>query len=141
MQNLNKNCLINIQNYLKIVINLCGETCMVCGLDFGTGWYDIINNVCFQIVQHENNITNEKSPRYNKDYQPVRFEQTKQKMGGLRIYYDGGDEYVRGLVSMAGGMSYCVCEDCGDKGSPNKGGWISTLCENCRGKIISENSK
>lgn len=111
------------------------ETCMVWGLEFGTGWYDIMSNVCFEIEQHEKNVTNEKGPRYNKDYQPVRFEQTKQKFGGLRIYYDGGDEYIRGVVHMAEAISYCVCEECGNKGKPNKGGWISTLCENCRAKI------
>ena len=39
---------------------------------------------------------------------------------------------MKGLVSMTEAMSYKICEVCGNKGEPNKGGWISTLCESCR---------
>lgn len=113
------------------------ESCMFWGLEFGDGWYDTMNNLCFQILQHEKNISNEKSSRYNENYEPVRFDQTKQKFGGLRIYYSGGDEYVEGLVAMAESISYCVCEYCGNKGKPNKEGWITTLCENCKSKVNS----
>ncbi len=108
------------------------ESCMAWGVEFSDGWYDIIDHLCFEIEQHEKNITNEKSPWYNKDYKKVQFDQTKEKFGGLRIYYSGGDEYVKGLVHMAESMSYCTCENCGNKGKPNKGGWIATLCDNCR---------
>lgn len=55
--------------------------------------------------------------------------QVKEKFGGLRFYYDGGDEYISGLSSMAESMSYVTCEVCGSAGKPNSGGWIKTLCD------------
>lgn len=110
------------------------ESCMAFGIETGSGWYDIINNLCFMIDQHEKNVTNEKSSLYNKDYVPVKFTQVKEKFGGLRVYNSGGDEFVRGLISMAEAISYFTCESCGNKGKPNQKGWITVLCENCRGK-------
>lgn len=65
----------------------------------------------------------------------VIIEQIKEKLSGLRIYYSGGNDYIRGLVDMAQQMSYSVCEDCGQMNntvSRNSTGWIRTLCESCR---------
>ena len=42
--------------------------------------------------------------------------------------------FTNGLISMAETMSYKICEMCGNPGKPNEGGWITTLCENCRNK-------
>lgn len=56
-------------------------------------------------------------------------EQVKEKFGGLRFYYRGGDEYISGLARMAESMSYVTCEVCGNAGKTNGGGWIRTLCE------------
>lgn len=58
--------------------------------------------------------------------------QVKEKFGGLRFYYSGGDEYVDGLVAMAEALSYVTCEQCGKVGKPNEIGWIVTLCDDCR---------
>jgi len=102
------------------------ESCMAFGIECNIGWYDIISSVCYRIKQYEKN---KKS-----DYYPVTFDQIKEKWGGLRIYYIGGDDYIRGVVDMAEEMSYKICERCGCPGSPNKQGWITTLCDNCRGK-------
>jgi hypothetical protein len=96
------------------------------GIECNMGWYDIISSVCYRIKQHEKN---KKS-----DYYPVTFDQIKEKWGGLRIYYIGGDNYIRGVIDMAEEMSYKICERCGKPGSPNKQGWIMTLCYECRGK-------
>ena len=55
--------------------------------------------------------------------------QVKEKFGTLRFYYDGGDEYISGLVAMAESMSGCTCEECGAPGKQRSGGWIQTLCD------------
>jgi hypothetical protein len=114
------------------------SSCMGWGCECGNGWYDIISSVCWMIRGHEDNIVwqtkykQKTQPDYQSDYFPVKFDQVKEKYGGLRLYFSGGDEYVEGLVSMGEAMSYKICEVCGNKGEPNKGGWISTLCDGCR---------
>jgi hypothetical protein len=119
------------------------ESCMSWGCECGNGWYDILSSLCWMIKQHEDNIKwnreylEKNDPERLKEkpeYFPVKFDQIKEKYGGLRVYFSGGDEYIEGLVSMAESFSYQVCEACGQKGRPNKGGWISTLCDNCRNK-------
>jgi hypothetical protein len=118
-------------------------TCMAWGIECNNGWYDIIYDLCWMIKQHETNIAdririrtknNQPNDKSDLDYFLVKFDQIKEKYGGLRIYFSGGDEYVEGLISMAESFSYKICEQCGQRGKPNKGGWISTLCDNCRNK-------
>ena len=114
------------------------SSCMAWGCECGIGWYDILSSLCWMIKQYEDNIVwqtqwNQKTnPEYKSDYFPVKFDQIKEKYGGLRVYFSGGDQYVEGLVSMAESFSYQVCEVCGNKGQPNKVGWITTLCDECR---------
>jgi hypothetical protein len=116
------------------------ESCMSWGCECSIGWYDILSSLCWMISQHEENIVwntefkQKTEPDYKSDYVPVKFDQIKEKFGGLRVYYSGGDGYVGGLVGMASAMSYKICEACGERGSPNKGGWIVTLCDGCRNK-------
>jgi hypothetical protein len=121
----------------------CMESCMCWGIECNDGWYELLSSICWRIFQHEENISERIAVR-NKfdtpndqsdlDYVPVKFDQIKEKFGGLRIYYSGGDDYVEGIISMAEEYSYKVCEVCGNSGKPNKGGWISTLCNSCRNK-------
>ena len=59
---------------------------------------------------------------------PIEIQQIKEKFGGLRFYYEGGDEYVSGLVTMAESWASRSCERCGDIGEQRGGGWIRTLC-------------
>jgi hypothetical protein len=101
------------------------ESCMAWGIECNSGWYDLLSAVCWRIFQHEKNIA-------DPYYVPVKFDQIKEKFGGIRIYYSGGDDYIRGVVSLADEMSYKICEVCGNSGKPNKGGWITTLCDSCR---------
>jgi hypothetical protein len=72
------------------------------------------------------------------DWLPVRVAQVKEKLGGLRFYYDwvddstadGGDASAfRASVHLAEGMSFYLCEMCGALGRPRSGGWILTLCD------------
>ena len=116
------------------------SSCMAWGCEHGDGWNDILSSLCWMIHQHQENIDmqtrfkQKEDPDYVSNYYPVKFDQIKEKFGGLRVYFSGGDEYVEGLVSMAESFSYQICEVCGQRGKPNKGGWISTLCENCQNK-------
>jgi hypothetical protein len=59
----------------------------------------------------------------------IKVEQIKEKFGGLRFYYQGGDERISGLVDMAETWAGHTCETCGNKGERRTGGWIRTLCD------------
>lgn len=117
------------------------QSCMAWGCDCNNGWYEILASLCWMISQHERNKEDNKKYLEKNDperlaslpeYFPVKFDQIKEKYGTLRVYFSGGDEYVEGLVSMAEAISGKICEVCGNKGQPNKGGWITTLCDGCR---------
>lgn len=88
------------------------------------GWYAIIDKLCHLIQFHVN----------QKNLPPVKAMQVKEKFGGLRFYVNHSDDYINGVIDMAAGMSYITCEYCGKPGTPNKGGWITTLCKGCRRK-------
>jgi hypothetical protein len=110
------------------------ESCMSMGIECGNGWYDLINSIC-QIVESLNKNIKDRNRLIagnNETIIDFKFDQIKEKFGGLRTYYSGGNDYIRGLVTMAETMSYKICEVCGNKGKPNKSGWISTLCDGCR---------
>lgn len=110
------------------------ESCLSMGIETGDGWYDLLRSVCWEITQREKNIKN-RLKYEGKDenaFISVKFDQIKEKFGGLRIYYSGGDDYVRGVINLAEEMSFKLCESCGNKGQPNQNGWIMTLCDGCR---------
>jgi hypothetical protein len=102
------------------------ETCMCWGFDCGDGWYNIIDTLCHQIQWHiEHNLSKDEDP----EVVNVEATQVKEKFGGLRFYYIGGNNFISGLVSMAESLSGKTCEECGAPGGSKKGGWISTLCQ------------
>lgn len=59
----------------------------------------------------------------------VVVDQVKEKFGGLRFYYHGGDDFVDGMVRMAESWAAQTCETCGDPGTIRHGGWVRTLCD------------
>lgn len=59
----------------------------------------------------------------------IRVQQIKEKFGGLRFYYDGGNDEISGMVRMAELWAGRTCEECGNKGERRSGGWIRTLCD------------
>lgn len=115
------------------------ETAMCWGFDCGDGWFNIINQLCINI-QHHIDWQNENASKGYKQYTPVQqvvVDQVKEKFGTLRFYYTGGNDYVRGLVSMAESMSGVTCEECGNIASinyPEDGGWVITICDPCQEK-------
>lgn len=133
------------------------KTCMYWGLAVGDGWYNIIDALCANIQSHINNRLDQikwaekfnaklaeakangfedwddwksREPReIPEPIEQVVASQVKEKFGGLRFYYTGGDDYISGLEHMAESMSYRTCEVCGAPGTSTKGSWIRVLCE------------
>ncbi len=74
----------------------------------------------------------EKAPRKKLPEVTIRIDQIKEKFGGLRFYYTGGDDVVDGMASLAESLSYKICEACGTtKGVGQTSGWIYTVCWDC----------
>ena len=59
----------------------------------------------------------------------IQFAQIKEKFGGLRFYYNGGDEVIDNMVDSAEMTADKTCEMCGKPGEKRGGGWIKTLCD------------
>ena len=94
------------------------------GFAVGPGWWPIIESLCGNI-QHCLDWKNKESEVVAQ----VVVTQIKEKFGGLRFYYDGGDDTIDGMVRMAESWASNVCEECGKPGKSRKGGWIKTLCD------------
>ena len=108
------------------------------GVAVGQGWWEIIEFLCGHIDSYTKwkNNTREALMKNNPykhkipdEVEQVAVMQIKEKFGGLRFYYDGGDDYVRGLVTMAESWAAHTCEECGERGEHRSGGWIRTLCD------------
>jgi hypothetical protein len=94
------------------------------GFAIGKGWWPIIESLSANIQQHIEfaNSKEQVCPQ-------VVVEQVKEKFGGLRFYYEGGDEQIHGMVRMAEEWAGMSCEDCGAPGKRRGGGWVRTLCD------------
>ena len=94
------------------------------GFAVGAGWWPILEVLCSNIQSHIDwrNRENEVVPQ-------VVVEQIKEKFGGLRFYYQGGDDEISGMVRMAEAWADHSCEECGAPGKRRNGGWIRTLCD------------
>lgn len=93
------------------------ESCLAFGCEHGDGWYWLIDNLLEFIKASK---------------QEVKVDQIKEKFGGLRFYYSGGDLRIDGAVSLAEIMSYNICENCGSTDDVSQTtGWIKSLCKKC----------
>lgn len=73
----------------------------------------------------------ENAPK-GKPHISIRVDQVKEKFGGLRFYYHGGDKEIDGMVRLAEGLSYRTCEFCGStKDIGYTQGWIISCCKSC----------
>lgn len=107
------------------------ETAMCWGFEVGDGWYTIIDHLCSNIQSHIDWI-NQNHEKGNENYEPVPqvvATQVKEKFGGLRFYYNGGDEYIDGLVRMAESWAESTCERCGNLGKLRGQYWLYTACD------------
>jgi len=100
------------------------QTCMCWGLDVGEGWLWLIDALCESIQEIVDSTTK---------YEQVEATQVKEKYGGLRFYYMGGNEKIDAIVTFAEKLSYLICENCGaTKGVMQTDGWVVTLCPKCK---------
>jgi hypothetical protein len=108
------------------------------GFAVGKGWWPVLEALCNQIDGHtkwrnntreallKDNPHNHKIPN---EVTQVVVEQIKEKFGGLRFYYQGGDDTIDGMVRMAEMWAGRSCEECGVPGTRRGGGWVRTLCD------------
>jgi hypothetical protein len=96
------------------------------GFAVGKGWWPIIESLSANIQSHTEwwNKNRENRPVIEQ----VVVEQIKEKFGGLRFYYQGGDDQISGMVRMAEAWASHTCEECGAPGTLGGKGWIRTLC-------------
>jgi hypothetical protein len=108
------------EKYPKMFANPYG------GFAIGEGWWPIIESLCANIQSHTDwwNKNREARPVVEQ----VVVAQIKEKFGGLRFYYEGGDEQISGMVRMAEAWASHACEECGAPGTAGGKGWIKTLC-------------
>jgi hypothetical protein len=127
-----------------------------CEMSINDGWFDIIDILCGNIQNRIDNVIRQReyTIEWNENVNDPDFEwtafvkreerevpelieqvvatQIKEKFGTLRFYYSGGDEFIRGLESMAASMTSRTCEECGSPGtsrSTKKQRWIRVLCD------------
>ena len=108
------------------------------GFAVGKGWWKIIESLCANIQAHID-WKNERKETCNQGdgCEQVVVAQIKEKFGGLRFYYEGGDEFIQGMVRMSEAWAANTCEVCGEPGvTVPTYGWVSTLCEKHRNERL-----
>lgn len=134
------------KKYPKMMVNRnkpMQETCMCWGFECGDGWFNILDQLMANIQHHidwkekqrnwiivsNSKMAPEEMQEVPPEIQQVTLDQVKEKLGTLRFYYSGGDDYISGLVSMAESMSGVTCEKCGKPGETMGTRWFTTRCE------------
>lgn len=111
------------KEFPSFFVDLWGDmriTCMAWGVDVGDGWFNLIHKLCTDI-------------KALNPPESFKWEQIKEKFGGLRAYCSGATDKIYDLIDAAEKESYTICEECGTKENvTTSGGWLKTLCEKCR---------
>ena len=119
------------------------HTAMCWGFECGDGWFNILDQLMSNIQHHIDWKEKQRNwaVTFNSKAKPEEFrevhelipqvtlDQVKEKLGTLRFYYTGGDEYIRGMVTMAEAMSGTTCETCGNVGKFRGKSWFYTSCD------------
>jgi ribosomal protein L37AE/L43A len=105
------------------------NTCMAWGCECGSGWYDILFQMCLDIEKELEDKAELK--------EAFRFDQIKEKWGTLRVYSSGNNEIIYKIIALAEHNSGTVCENCGSTEDVKKEGpgWIITRCQKCKDEI------
>ena len=94
---------------------------MAFGCEHSDGWFNIIRAMCMEI---DARLKSMKEP-FN-----YEFVQIKEKFGTLRVYDNGHDDKIAGIIGMAESMSSMTCEFTGRPGRLcRSGSWYRTLCD------------
>jgi hypothetical protein len=108
------------------------------GFACGEGWWPILEALCVNIQGHidwknktrarllEDNPYEHEIPD---EVAQVIVRQIKEKFGGLRFYYNGGDDEISGMVRMAEAWANRSCETCGAPATKQTTGWIKNVCD------------
>jgi len=101
------------------------------GFAVSSGWWPILESLCSNIQAHldHRNQLHKQYPDQHKPVEQVTIDQIKEKFGGLRFYYTGGDDTIYGMVRMAEAWAIRSCEECGNVGKRQGEGWVRTLCD------------
>jgi hypothetical protein len=104
----------------------------LCGVWVPEGWETIVDELCGCI--HDYTTKTYRLKNGEKVYPPaVKIDQIKEKFGGLRFYYFGGDDQVDGMVTFASYLASKTCEVSGEKGELcSNRGWYKTLSPKIR---------
>jgi len=104
------------------------ETLMCWGFECGDGWYHLIDTLCASLMWDGRDFEHN---HVRQD--PPTVVQVKEKFGGLCFYIGGGTDEDYAKISLAGRLSYQICENCSTMAdvSQTKGGWIITRCLTC----------
>lgn len=109
----------NIQELITKYPEMLGT--LYCGIECNQGWYKLLDELLGKIQAH----TTDNSEA------PIQVFQIKEKFGGLRFYYSGGDNYIAGLVQLAEHESEKTCEVCSAPGTMRTDGWMKVRCDDC----------
>lgn len=93
-------------------------------------WLQTLDWLCGTIQERiDNRLEN------NKHLDPIPqvvCQQVKEKFGGLRFYYSGGDKEITGMIDMAEHILWETCENCGShENITTTEGWIARICNKC----------
>lgn len=82
------------------------------GFEIGKGWHKLIDDTLGKLSQE------------------CRLFQVKEKFGGLRVYYEKGNESDLKVVEEAEEKASITCEVCGAPGKMRcHGGWLHVACD------------
>lgn len=113
------------KKYQHLFTKQNGRAFAMFGFECGDGWYKILE----QLIDQIDSYIQQKYKDKEFDFQIV---QIKEKFGGLRFYFDGGDDVIHELTRLAENLSYNTCEYCGSNQNIFRShGWIVTACHDC----------
>lgn len=111
------------------------KTCMSRGFAVGDGWEPVVRRLLKSLEDGRQRLLESGHESNRKVAEGLVLAQVKEKFGLLRVYVDVTWNTAWDLCEHAEWASGLICEECGTtKNVETKGGWIKTLCHECRGK-------